>query len=85
MMHVLHPVCPHCLGEGGHMSGYYEPEFYGCRCCNPDEENENNPTRVWRWKWWVFQLSEWRAARRMDKWVDSEVEKMRRTEGGPNE
>ena len=58
------------------MDGYYEPEFYGCRCCNQDEDSEENPTRVWRLHWWMFRLKEWRAAKRLDRWIDDEVEKM---------
>jgi hypothetical protein len=55
------------------MSGYYEPEFSGCECCNPDEHNEDDTTRVWRWSWWLFQLLQWRERRRLDRWIDKQV------------
>lgn len=55
------------------MSGYYEPEFYGCRCCNSDEDNDDKVTHVWRWHWWSFRFNEWRAQRAIDKWVEQET------------
>ncbi len=49
---LIRPACPHCEGKGGFMDGYYEPEWSGCRCCDPDEERMDEPvTHVWRWHW----------------------------------
>jgi hypothetical protein len=74
---IIRPDCPNCNGAGGFMSGYYEPEFSGCRCCNPDEGNEDDITRVWRWRWWIFRFREWREMRRLDRWIDQQTEAMR--------
>lgn len=72
---LFRPECPHCDGKGGFMSGYYEPEFIGCECCNCDERNEADPTRVWRWQWWAFHFRQRREARRLDRWVDEQVKR----------
>lgn len=71
---LIRPDCPNCDGKGGFMDGYYQPEFSGCRCCNEDERNEDPVTRVWRWQWWLFQFSQWRERRRIDKWIDQQPE-----------
>lgn len=71
---LIRPICPCCEGKGGFMDGYYEPEFSGCRCCNPDEDCDDEITRVWRWQWWMFRLAEWREMRRLDKWIDQQPE-----------
>jgi len=71
---LIRPPCPHCDGKGGFMEGYYEPEFSGCRCCNPDERNEDTTTRVWRWHWWAFCFNEWRELRRLDRWIEQQPE-----------
>lgn len=72
---MIWPECPHCKGEGGFMDGYYEPEWSGCRCCDPKEERMDEPvTRVWRWHWWLFRFAEWREMRRIDKWIDQQPE-----------
>lgn len=85
---LLRPACPNCDGKGGFMSGYYEPEFSGCSCCNPDERNEDDPTRVWRWSWWLFLFQEWRERRRLDRWIDEQValdkERENRSSVGPS-
>jgi hypothetical protein len=70
---LVRPICPHCAGKGGFMEGYYEQEFYGCRCCNPDEDNDEDPTRVRRWHSWMFRFSEWRDAKRIDRWIDQQM------------
>jgi hypothetical protein len=72
LLHLFRPICPLCDGEGGGMSGYYEPEFYGCRCCNAEEDNEAEPTRVWRWHWWAFRFAMWREERRFDKMIEAD-------------
>lgn len=72
---LIRPACPYCEGKGGFIDGYYEPEWSGCRCCDPDEERMDDPvTHVWRWSWWWFRLSEWREMRRLDKWIDQQPE-----------
>jgi hypothetical protein len=68
----IRPVCPHCAGKGGFVDGYYEPEFYGCRCCNEDESREEPVTRVWRWRWWLFRLDQWREGRHWEKMYNAE-------------
>ncbi len=56
---MFRPVCPACKGEGGAVSGYYEPEFSECMCCYPDRWYEDsNPTRVWRWRVWTWWRQE---------------------------
>ncbi len=75
---LVRPVCWHCNGRGGFMDGYFEPEFSGCQCCNPDEENEDKITRVWRWRWWIFRYKMWRA----DRWIDKQMAKIEREEKG---
>lgn len=63
---LVRPICPDCDGSGGGMSGYYQPEFYGCRCCNEDEDNEDEVTRVWRWQWWAYRIEQWKH----DRWIE---------------
>lgn len=77
---LIRPICPHCHGEGGGMSGYYEPEWSGCRCCDPDERRMDDPTpmRVWRWHLWRFNYAERREAERLDRYCDRESDKMDR-------
>lgn len=78
MIGFIRPICPFCEGKGGFVDGYYEPEFSGCRCCDPNEERMDEPvTRVWRWQWWLFRYREWREARRLDKWIDQQPEAWR--------
>lgn len=85
LTNLVRPPCPHCDGKGGFMDGYYEPEFSGCPCCNPDEENEDVPTRVWRFNWWVFRFRFWLENYRIDRWIDREVAKMERPQGERSE
>lgn len=80
LLDLIRPVCPACNGNGGHMSGYYEPEFSGCECCNPDEDNEDDITRVWRWHWWLYRFRIWREERRLDRWIEKQEREMEREE-----
>lgn len=66
---LIYPVCPACKGEGGGMSGYYQPEFVECMCCNESLYNEDDPTRVWRWRWWRFKFREWKYNRAMERQI----------------
>jgi hypothetical protein len=70
---MLRIVCPACNGDGGEMSGYYEPEFSECQCCNERGDNEEEVTRVWRWRWWWFRFNQWRADRALDRWIEQEI------------
>jgi hypothetical protein len=67
LRNLIQPVCPACNGAGGGMCGYYEPEFYGCDCCNEDEDNEAEITRVWRWRWWGHRYRLWQDERYYDR------------------
>lgn len=73
LWNIIRPVCPACDGKGGSMSGYYEPEFDSCRCCNRDDQNDEEVTHVWRWQWWRFKFNQWREDRAIDKWVEQEM------------
>lgn len=65
---LFRPICPACNGEGGAMSGYYEPEFSECGCCYPDRWYEDsNPTHVWRWRAWVWRYQQRRTERHWNK------------------
>ena len=66
-LNLLRPACPHCSGEGGFTSGYYQPEWSGCELCNKREDNDDQPTRVWRWQWWRFRFHLWHADRLFDR------------------
>ena len=68
---LFRPVCPACAGEGGAMSGYYEPEFSECMCCYYDRwYDDANPTRVWRWWGWLYMYREWRNNRHFDRMIE---------------
>lgn len=68
LLGIFRPVCPACDGEGGSMSGYYEPEFSECSCCYEDPWwEESNPTRVWRWRTWKWRYAEWRNKRHWER------------------
>lgn len=69
LRNLIRPVCPNCDGKGGHMDGYYQPEFSECDCCNPMGDNEQEPTRVWRWRWWQHRVWLWREERRWDRMI----------------
>jgi hypothetical protein len=74
---LMRPVCGFCDGRGGFTSGYYEPEWSGCPCCDPKEERMDEPvTRVWRWQWWAFRFREWRH----DRWIEKQMAKSDREE-----
>jgi hypothetical protein len=74
---LIRPVCPHCDGKGGAVSGYYEPEWSGCRCCDPDEAriDEPVPVRVWRWHLWRYWLDQRRDERHWEKMYDAEMQR----------
>lgn len=65
---LIRPICPQCRGQGG-FKNYYGDDWSGCHCCNPEEDNEDTITRVWRWRWWAY-LHE---MRQLDKWVDKQM------------
>lgn len=68
LLGIVRPTCPACEGEGGAMTGYYEPEFSECMCCYYDRwYDDSNPTRVWRWQAWAHRYQEWRTARHWDR------------------
>ena len=70
LLGLIYPVCPACDGEGGATTGYYEPEFSECECCNWWLYNEAKVTRVWRWWWWLHRYREWQAERHLDKQIE---------------
>lgn len=70
---LFRPICPHCDGKGGFMSGYYEPEFSGCSCCNEDEQREEDVVRVWRWQWWLHQYRMWQEERYWSRICDRDA------------
>jgi hypothetical protein len=77
---LIRPICPHCDGQGGGMSGYYEPEWSGCRCCDPDEKRIDDPLpmRIWRWHLWLFNREQRREDARLDRWCDRDSDKLDR-------
>lgn len=70
---LIRPICPRCDGEGGG-SSYWGDDWSGCSLCNPEETREEVVVRIWFWQVWQDRINNWRR----DRWVDREVEKMRR-------
>lgn len=68
LRNLIRPVCQCCDGKGHHQA-YYEPEYYGCRCCNPNEDREEPVTRVWFWQAWWQRFDDWREERRIDRLI----------------
>jgi len=73
LLSIVRPVCPECDGNGGGMSGYYEPEWSDCDCCNPQGRDleDGRITRVWRWRLWQRRYELWK----LDRWIDREMRK----------
>lgn len=69
---LIRPICKRCDGKGGWVSGYYEPEYNECDCCNPGGDNNPDITRVWLWHWWIYAREE----RRFARWCEEEGRKM---------
>lgn len=65
---LIRPICPQCAGKGG-FTNYYGDDWSGCSVCNPEEDNEEPVTRVWRWRWWAHLYE----MRQLDKWVDRQI------------
>jgi hypothetical protein len=69
LLSTIKPICPFCNGNGGAMSGYWQPEFDACECCNPNDDHEEEIVRVWRWRIWLHRFEIWRENRIFDRMI----------------
>ena len=78
MFNLIRPICPECDGEGGRMSGYYQPEWSECGLCNPDGTVDEPVARVWFWQVWRWRYHLWRMDRRIMSEMDREAKEFER-------
>jgi hypothetical protein len=54
--------CPICAGQGGEISGYYEPEWSDCLCCDGAGRATSQQVQAYR-----------DQEARMDAWVEEQI------------